>query len=82
MSASFYLIKILAITIYKKFNLKRSSQIHRWIDSGEPKNWPGVAEDNIVTHQYRIGSLADSVSGSLGKKYLEDNWKTDTLNNS
>lgn len=64
----------------KKFNEGRSLQIHAWIDSGEPKNWPGVAKENIITHQFRIGSLADSVSGSMGKKYLEENWIEDSLN--
>ena len=66
--------------IQKKFNEERSLQIHAWIDSGEPKNWPGVAKENIITHQFRIGSLADSVSGSMGKKYLGENWIEDSLN--
>jgi putative glycosyltransferase (TIGR04372 family) len=64
--------------LQKEFNQGRSKQIHRWLDEGEPF-WNAAAKEDLVVEQYRIASRADSVSGTLGKKYLEENWHVDNL---
>jgi len=67
--------------LQKDFNKARSNQIRLWLDQGEPKSWPGVPIDSIATQQYRIGSLVDASAGTLGKRYLEQNWLIDDLKN-
>ena len=65
--------------LQKAFNKDRRKQVRRWLDQGEPRSWPGVPPDDIVTQQYRIGSLIDASAGTLGKRYLEQNWLMDDL---
>jgi len=60
------------------FNEGRRRQIHRWLDQGEPFS-PGPSKKDLIIEQYRIASRADSVAGTLGHKYLEQNWTSDSL---
>lgn len=58
--------------LQRTFNAARSRALHRLIDGGEPK---GFAEpQHHVMEQYRIAARADSAAGTLGRKYLEQNW--------
>jgi putative glycosyltransferase (TIGR04372 family) len=65
--------------LQEAFNRGRSRQIHRWLDQGEPF-WQFASEEERVLEQYRIASHADSAAGSLGQKYLEQNWLEDRMN--
>jgi hypothetical protein len=67
--------------LQEAFNEGRRRQIHRWLDQGEPF-WPAPSKKDLVIEQYRIASRADSVAGTLGQKYLEQNWLVDNLENS
>ena len=64
--------------LQKTFNARRTRQIHRWLDEGEPF-WHAAAPEDLIIEQYRIASRADSVAGTLGKNYLEENWHVDNL---
>ena len=65
--------------LQKDFNKGRRNQVRRWLDQGEPRSMPGFHPDYIVTQQYRYGSLVDAPEGTLGQKYLEQNWLLDDL---
>ena len=54
------------------FNTARSRAIHRWLDRGELKDF--VDREEELTECYRLASVADGAAGSLGQKYLEQNW--------
>ena len=64
--------------LQKIFNAKRTRQIHRWLDEGEPF-WNAAAPEDLIVERYRIASRADSVAGTVGQRYLEDNWDVDHL---
>ena len=55
------------------FNAARSRAIRRWLDSGELIGF--VDGEDEITEKYRLASVADA-RGSLGRKYLEQNWDT------
>jgi hypothetical protein len=55
------------------FNAARSRAIRRWLDSGELIDF--VDGEDEITEKYRLASVADAC-GSLGQKYLEQNWDT------
>ena len=55
------------------FNTARSRAIHRWLDRGELKKECCDREDEL-TECYLLASVADGAAGSLGQKYLEQNW--------
>jgi len=63
------------------FNEKRREQVHRWLDRDEI-NWSAKPKEEVIVQQYRIASRSDSVAGTLGQKYLEQNWTADNLANS
>lgn len=65
--------------LQEAFNRGRSGQIHRWLDQGEPF-WRVASDEERVIEQYRIASRADSAAGSIGRKYLEQNWIEDRMN--
>lgn len=56
------------------FNVARNRAIHRWLDGGDPKRI--VDRERHATEQYRIAARADVPAGTLGQKYLEQNWNT------
>ena len=60
------------------FNEGRRKQIHRSFDHDEP--FVGTTREDYVPSMYRIASRCDSASGTLGQKYLEQNWITDSMN--
>ena len=64
-----------------EFNSARQGQIREWIDQGEPRSWSGVPDRDIPFQQYRFAALMD-VEGTLGRKYLEQNWSRDGLEES
>ena len=55
------------------FNTARSRAIHRWLDRGELKKECFDREDEL-TECYLLAAVADDAAGSLGQKYLEQNW--------
>lgn len=59
--------------LQRAFNTARSRAIHRWLDRGELKKNAFDREDELTEH-YRLASVADDAAGSLGQKYLEQNW--------
>ena len=59
--------------LQEAFNQGRCDQIHRYLDP--------IDERSVVT-QYRIASRADAAAGTLGQKYLEQNWIADNLEKS
>jgi putative glycosyltransferase (TIGR04372 family) len=59
------------------FNHERSVEIHRWLDQDFLWQYDPL-EDAI--DKYRIASRADSVLGTLGQRYLEQNWIEDSMN--
>ena len=62
-------------SLQENFNKERRNAITRWINQGEPK-WNGVSESEKIIGQYRIASRIDAL-GTVGNKYLEQNWKKD-----
>ena len=60
------------------FNQKRRVQIRRWLREGEPLGWLGVPDEDVFIHQYRMAAVLDA-AGTLGRRYLEQNWTTDAL---
>lgn len=55
------------------YNTARSRAIHRWLDRGELKKECCDREDEL-TECYLLAAVADDAAGSLGQKYLEQNW--------
>jgi putative glycosyltransferase (TIGR04372 family) len=64
-----------------EFNAARQRQIREWIGQGEPRTWRGVPSRDIPFQQYRLAALTN-VEGTLGHKYLEQNWAKDGLDES
>lgn len=58
------------------FNEARRRQVRRWISDGEPRAWGGVSERGIVVEQYKIASVSEGASGTVGRHYIERNWHT------
>ena len=54
------------------FNTARSRAIHRWLDRGELKGFED--REDRLTEYYELAAVADGAAGSLGQKYLEQNW--------
>ena len=56
--------------LQKSFNAARTNQLHRMLDQN----------DNFSTvGKYRFASRADAAAGTMGQKYLEQNWSYDDL---
>ena len=58
------------------FNRERSLHLHRWLD-GETVT-PRDRQLDIHA-KYRVASRTDSVAGTVGQRYLEQNWLADSL---
>jgi len=65
--------------LQRTFNEARRSQVRRWLEQGEPRSLSSVPLDGVITQQYRIASLIDAPAGTLGQRYLEQNWLVDDL---
>ncbi|MDZ4677698.1 MAG: TIGR04372 family glycosyltransferase [Oligoflexia bacterium] len=65
-----------------EFIKKRDESIHSYFEAGLPSNY-GVAYFSSVEfdtyHKYRVASRMIGNQGTLGKKYLEQNWHKDQL---
>jgi putative glycosyltransferase (TIGR04372 family) len=64
--------------LQEAFNSARTAQVHRWLDNAPFS--PAVSKDEVA-EVYRYASRTDSVQGSIGQKYLEQNWLVDNLGN-
>jgi putative glycosyltransferase (TIGR04372 family) len=58
-------------------NRARSLGMHRWIDQTD--FWPDDPLENVV-EKYRCAARTDSYIGTLGQRYLEQNWIEDSMN--
>jgi putative glycosyltransferase (TIGR04372 family) len=63
--------------LQKKVNEGRKTQIRRWFDQPEPFAKPDVG--NRFLRSYEVAARCDWARGTLGQKYLEQNWLTDNL---
>lgn len=59
-------------------NDARRAQIHRWLDQEGVLFALNPLDDAV--ERYRLASRADSIAGTLGQKYLEQNWTKDCMN--
>lgn len=64
--------------LQETFNEGRRAQIHRWLERSE-LFFENRLDD--LVERYRLASRADSVKGALGRKYVEQNWISDSMNN-
>jgi len=62
------------------FNDGRANQIAKGLDQGDPQ-WPDISPNEHLFQQYRLASRMDS-AGTLGQRYLEQNWLVDQLQES
>ena len=63
--------------LQEAFNHARSVQIRRWIDEGV--FWPHDAMEDVI-ERYHFASRVDSVGGTVGQRYLDQNWVEDRMN--
>jgi putative glycosyltransferase (TIGR04372 family) len=66
-------------SLQEAFNRGRRRQVHRWLDQGGPL-WRESCVAAEAIARYRFAARADSSAGSLGQKYLEQNWLEDRMN--
>jgi len=59
------------------FNERRNRQIHSYFD--HPDSFGRATPDDDIFRMYRIASRLNSAAGTLGQKYLEENWLVDSL---
>jgi len=60
--------------LQKEFNYQRTLQIHRGLALEIPPTIPEVIQ------KYRYAARIESMEGTIGQKYLEQNWLTDSYN--
>lgn len=58
--------------LQKEFNYQRTLQIHRGLALEVPPTIPEIIQ------KYRYAARIESIEGTIGQKYLEQNWLTDS----
>ena len=64
--------------LQKMFMAKRNVQLYKWIEDGINLYQFSKAANNV--EYYRIASRIEAAGGSLGQKFLEQNWLKSSMN--
>jgi putative glycosyltransferase (TIGR04372 family) len=66
--------------LQESFNEGRRKQIYRWFD--QPEQFGRASPEGSIFRMYRVAARCDAVLGTLGQRYLEQNWLVDNLKSS
>ncbi|MBI4063324.1 MAG: TIGR04372 family glycosyltransferase [Elusimicrobia bacterium] len=60
--------------LQESFNSKRKNQIYEWLE----QEAPFCDAEHDVSERYRIAAYCEGDAGTIGQKFIEQNWETDS----